>query len=339
MAHVARPRWAVAAPFFTATTDRWISDFVSPDLADFVKVTRVGEELSWHHRSTQHSGWKEWAAYGRQAHAALRASNSGVVTVFPQLAIVAALEKRVRRLEVKLVSWFFNTELQTGRREQVCRRVAPAIDRFVVHSTREIDIYSDRLGVDQRRFSFVPLQFGGEVADDPVDDDAPFVFATGSGYRDYATFFRAVERLNLPTKVLAGTRVLTGLRVPSCVEILPQLPKSEIHRLVRQATVNVVPMTTEGANGGLVTIVESFRHGRFVVATDRAGIEDYVHPNENSLVHAPGDAEDLATVIEAAWRDEQLRARLDDGALRFADAHCTDHAAGSALGRILAELD
>lgn len=330
--------WAIAAPFFATPQDRWLTDFVPGAAHRFTKVPRVGEERSWHQRKSPVSGPSEWVQYVRQARRALAATEGGIVTVFPQLAATVAVQKRLARRDVPLLSWFFNTELGEGGRLVQARTSLRAVDRFVVHSTREIGIYSHRLGIPAERFKFVPLQYGGGVATDEIDEDEPFVFATGSGFRDYGTFFKAIDRLGYRTLVLAGPRVLSGLTPPKSVVILDQLPKEDIHRLVRRARVNVVPLTTGGANAGLVTMVEAYRHGRALVSTMRPGVEDYVIPDVNALVHDPGDEVGLASAIEAMWTDRVLRTRLNEGARVFGETWCTDEAAGRALGGHLDDL-
>ena len=331
-------RWAVAAPFFDGRDDRWLSEFVTDDRLQFMKVRRPGTESNWHQRARAVSGVRDWTDYTRQARHALAVGADGVVTVFPQLAATVAMQKRIQRKDTPLLAWFFNTELTEGARLRSARRNLPAVDRFVVHSSREIGIYSSRLQLPHERFSFVHLQYGGDLAEDPEDREEPFVFATGSGYRDYATFFAAIDKLGYRTLVLPGARSLDGLTVPKSVTVLPQLSKEEIHSHVRRARVNVVPLNLGGANGGLVTMAETFRHGRAVVSTWRPGVEDYILPGVNSLAHAHADPASLAEAIEAVWTDEQLRDRLNAGALEFGSTYCTDEAAGAKLTKMLLDL-
>ncbi len=324
--------WAVAAPYFQTTNDQWLSSFVPGDHHRFTTIPRYGQLQNWHRRKRRATGADQWFKYIRQGHRALDSTYGGVVTVLPQLAATVAAQKRLTRRQVPLLSWFFNTELERRHRVIQARLTLQVVDKFIVHSTREIGLYSQLLALPADRFAFVPLQYGGPVATDEIDEEDPFVFTTGSGYRDYATFFIAMEKLGYRTLVLAGPRALAGLTPPASVTILDQIPKGEIHRLVRRARVNVVPMTTSGANAGLITMVEAYRHGRALVSTMRAGVEDYVLPGVNALVHEPGDPDGLAQGIEAMWTDATLRDNLNEGARLFGETWCTDEAAGRALG-------
>lgn len=328
--------WTVAAPYFETPHDRWITDAVASDRHRFSLIPRVGSERNWHQASAQ-AGFGEWSDRARQSRQALRASVDGVITVFPQLAAAAGGLKLVQRDRRPLVAWLFNTEgLGRPGRRFGARLALRQVDRFVVHSTAEVDVYARTLGLPTERFSFVPLQYGGTVETDaPPAATEPYIFATGTGYRDYETFFAAVEKLGYRTLVLASDRALAGLRIPSNVEILEQITRPEIRRLVRHATVNVVPLTGQGSTAGLVTIVETFRHGRSLVITGRPGLEDYCHDQENVLCAGLGDAAEMAEAIDAMWSDAALRQRLDDAADAFGQANCTDAAAADHLTRIL----
>jgi len=260
-----------------------------------------------------------------------------MITVLPQLAAAAGSIKAVRRLDRPLVAWFFNTEGLTSPTKRAAARFGLSqVDRFVVHSTRETESYAELLGLPVERFVFVPFQYGAKVETaEPEGQEEPYVFATGSGYRDYETFFAAMETLGHRTLVLASDRVLSGLTVPPNVEILEQISRPEIRKLVRHARVNVVPLNDGATTAGTVTIVETFRHGRSLVITDRPGIDDYIIDGKNALCARLYDPRSMADAVDAMWNDDVLRAELDDGALRFAEDNCTDEAAARSLVRIL----
>lgn len=331
--------WVVAAPYFETAEDRWISDAVDGDEHRFTLVPRYGDDRNWHN-SRARAGLGEWADRIRQAGQAVRAPGDGLITAFPQLAAAVGAHQQIRRDRRPLVAWVFNTEgINSGLRRLVARASLRRVDRFVVHSSAEVEAYSQLLGLPAERFTFVPFQYGGDIETErPLGQDEPYVFTTGSAFRDYDTFFKAVDRLGYRTLVLSGTRALAGLDVPTNVEILEQIPRPEIRRLVRHARVNVLPLSPEAATAGLVTIVEAFRHGRSLVATRRPGLDDYFIENETVLCADLHDVTGLAEAIERMWSDDDERARLDRGATEFGLTHCTDEAAAGHLVRVLDEV-
>lgn len=330
--------WAVSAPFIDAVDSPWISDFTDSTRHQFDKVAHGGGDVNWHEKKTQVTGLAEWRAFAQTAASLLDtavAERGGAITVFPQLAATAAMRKRVRRIDVPLVAWFFNTTFGRDPKSLLAKPALRCVDRFVVHSTNEIEAYASHLGVPTEAFSFAHVQYGGAVQTDEEAVDDPFVFATGSGFRDYRTFFEAMEKLGMKTKVVAGPRVLAGLTPPPNVEIIEGVNRQDIHRLVRQATVNVLPMNNEGLTAGLITMAEAFRHGRSLVVSDRQGIDDYVQHDENALLVPVADAGAMADAVQGMWDDAALRERLNKGALAAGDRRHTDEAAGRRLVEVL----
>ena len=332
-------QWTVAAPFIRDEASQWLAPYVT-DNHHLKIVPRIGEPVSWHEKRVPVTGPMEWVHFARQGKRALSQTTGGVITVFPQLASIVGAEKQLlRRRDTPILSWFFNTAVESSVRMAPARLALRSVDRFVVHSSNEIQAYAQALHLDPARFTFVPLQYGGDVDQSPEEAEEPFVFATGSGHRDYGTFFEAIARLGYPTKVLASDHALAGTNPPKNVEILEQITKPEIRKLIRRARVNVVPMNTVGLTAGLVTIVEAFSHERALVATTRPGIEDYLLDGENSMLSAYQDSEGLATSLEAMWTDHHLRSTLNQGAARYAKEHCTDEAAGRELSVLLDALE
>jgi glycosyltransferase involved in cell wall biosynthesis len=332
------PLWRVASPYFSEATVRWLDEFVPDDRHRFELVNRVGEAVPWHLKKSPRSSVAEWREFLDQARITMEQTCSGMIGVFPQVTATLAARSRLRRDDRPIVSWFFNTSFDSAFRRGTGRASLGRVNRFVVHTTIEIEAYAKALKLPEDRFRFVHLQYGDTIETEAPDVDEPYVFATGSGFRDYGTFFDAVSRLGYKTLVLAGPRVLQGLDIPPNVEIIESMSRSDIRRHVRHAAVNVVPMTTDGLTAGVVTLVETFRHGRGVVATRRSGLEDYLIHDKNSLLSSPRNAVEMAECIEAYWTDEVLRTRIDNGARTFADENCTDTAAAGSLVKVLDEV-
>ncbi len=328
--------WAVASPYFETATDQWISHASDSSAHSFELIPAYGADRNWH-QSSARAGFGEWANRARQAKAGFDKPDTGVITVFPQLAAAAGFWKLIERADRPLVAWLFNTEgLGSPLKRSVARIPLRQVDRFVVHSTAEISGYARLLSLPEECFEYVPLQYGGAVeVEKPPGQNEPYVFATGSGYRDYETFFAAVSKLGLRTLVLASDRALEGLTIPSNVEILDQLSRPEIRQLVRHARVNVVPLNDQALTAGLVTIVETFRHGRSLVTTERPGLEDYCLHGKNALCGQLFDPKSMAEAIDTMWCDEGLRSELDANAFDFAELNCTDQAAARHLHRVL----
>ena len=332
--------WAVAAPFFAeGQPNRWILDDVPGDRHAFTPIApppvpagmRLGGE------QTTVPGWRRmW----RQTTRIFDDRPDGIVTVFPQLPAIVGLRKRVRRRDVPVVAWCFNVgKIYAGAKGHLARYGLRSIDRFVCHSRAECDRYSHWLGLPRERFEFVPLQRGEPgQADVRPDDVEPFVLSMGSSGRDYRTLFRAVERLGLPTIVVAAPYAVAGLRVPTNVEVRSNQSWDECTRLARAARVNVVSVLNDETASGQVTLIQAMRMNQPIVATRCIGTEDYVDDGITGLLVPPGDDDAMAAAIRALWDDAALRRRLGDAAGAHARQAFTDAAAGASLARVLDDV-
>jgi len=332
--------WTVATPFITKTQKPvWLLPYVPGERHKFQVIPRTGEMMNWHLRKSPVTERKEWQEYWQQSKEALTQTQGGVITAHPQLAATVGLQKLYRGRSAPVVSWFFNTATcYSGMKQLLASISLNQINKLIVHNSCEREIYSKWLGLPIERFEFVPLHIELEVEPCPEESEKPYIFATGSGFRDYATLFKAVEKLNLRTIIVPGKNSLKGLEVPPQVETIYQLPKNEIRRLVQRARVNVVPMTTEGIVAGTVTIAETMRLGRTMVITNRSGVEDYVQDGVTGLMVKPFSVDEMVEAIDRLWNDSQLRLKMNEQADKFAFNNFTVEAVGASMGRILDQV-
>lgn len=330
--------WSVVAPFFRgAGRDRWIDDFITGERWTFRKVPLPVSD-DWHLRQSRATGASRWLDYWDQSRRAF--PTSGLITVFPQPALMAAVQKKLLRLEVPLLAWCFNLgEHPHGLKKLAARAAFKAVDRFVVHSSGEILKISDLLNIPPAQVEFVPLQRAPIDADAAEEKKYPFVVAMGSANRDYRTFLKAAEICGVPCKVVAPPRAIEGLHVPANVTVEFGLSPTQCHRLVQQSRFSVVPILDPEIASGQVTVIESMRMNRAVIATDSIGTVDYIRSGETGRLVPVADPESLADAMQQLWDDVALRERVARNAARFAEESLSDHAAARALARIMAELE
>jgi glycosyltransferase involved in cell wall biosynthesis len=329
-------KWAFVAGFTNSPDDEWLLPNIRSEAHEFEIIVRPTSEESWHDRAGYRGTLRDWRHAAAQTRAALKTKPDGFITAFPPLTVTCGLTQRFTRRPI--VAWLFNTGLYGPPRRQLARFAMGGVDRFVVHHRAEIEAYSHWLRLPAERFSFVPLQFDNPFTRVAPDDDDPFIFATGSGFRDYGTLFEAVGALGYRTLIVAGERILAGLTAPPNVEILEGVTRDEIIDLSQRARVNAIPLTEEGVVAGGVTMSQTLRLGRAMVVTDRPGVDDYVTDGETGLLVPPHDPRAFADALKRLWVDDSLRGQLNAGALRFGNEHLTDAAAAAELERILDEV-
>jgi glycosyltransferase involved in cell wall biosynthesis len=263
-----------------------------------------------------------------------------VITVFPQPALTTAIQATLYGLDVPLLAWCFNLGGYPHGLKRVGARMAlRSVDRFVVHSTAEIDRVSEFLDLAPGKVEFVPLQRAPIPIEAEEDVISPFIVALGSANRDYETFFKAAEISKLPCKVVASPRALAGLRLPPNVSVGHGLAPTQCHRLVQQSRFSVVVVHDPNIASGQVTVIESMRMNTPVIATSSIGTTDYIQQHYSGTLVPPHDPERLAAAMLELWHDAPLRDRYAHNAAEFAENSLSDEAAARALARIISELE
>ncbi|MEO1296698.1 MAG: glycosyltransferase [Cyanobacteria bacterium J06636_16] len=110
---------------------------------------------------------------------------------------------------------------------------------------------------------------------------------------------------SVPLKI-AGTGYLAEQiqsQLPNNVEYLGQLPRQEVISLMQNATFLVFP--SEWYEGFPMTIVEAFATGLPVIASRLGGMAEIVQAGTSGWHFESGNPQDLAAVVQQAWRDLQ----------------------------------
>jgi glycosyltransferase involved in cell wall biosynthesis len=336
--------WTVAAPWFhksNLTHELWLTPYVKGSRHHFDIVPRSELLPNWHERKSAVTGFRDWLIYWQQGSDAIKGTRGGIITVFPQLPAAVGLQRRITGKRIPVVAWLFNVgTCSDGMRRWLAQASLNDIDRFIVHTRREREIYQEWLGIPKERFEFVPFHEKEIPVTFTENNTDPFITALGSAHRDFPTFFHAVEKLNLPTIVASGKRALEGLNIPFQVKTPFGISKADCLRLAQEARISVVPLlpNPKVTAAGQVTIVEAMAMGRAVIATRCHGAEDYIQHGETGLLVEPESVDDLMQAIKMLWNDPELRNRLGQAAQRYAKENFTCEAAAASLSRILDQV-
>lgn len=342
-------RWAIVAPFFAdpgptpAQPWVWIDDFDRSGRHEYVKLgpIRAARPESWHIRKQRSTPFAIWIQHWRQSRRGLQADCAGLVTVFPQLALTAAIQKTFSpaRRRKPLLAWCFNVgERPPWPSPLLARIFLRHVDQFVVHSRGEIDTLHRWFGIPRGKIAFVPLQRAPIAVTATEDSADPFVLAMGSANRDYATMIDAIRGLPLRLVLVASPRSLAGLEIPANVEVANGLTAQQCRELAQRARINVVPLADVDTASGQVTIVEALRMGRPLIATRGVGSVDYIVDGDNALLVEARDVTALRQAIIRLWDDHGLRDRLSRNALVYAEGNLSDEMAASKLAEMLDKL-
>jgi glycosyltransferase involved in cell wall biosynthesis len=253
---------------------------------------------------------------------------------------VEALGRRGCRTTPHLAFSFNFTDFPTGFRFPEMRRAFSNIDRFVVFSTMERQLYSERFGIPIERFTFVPWGVSAPI-EAPVGRkvDYPYVAAVGGEARDYRTLCEAARLLpHVRFIIVVRPNSLKGIDVPENVAVHVNLPFHETWSIVWHAELAVIPLRSQRSPNGLVTLVGGMHLGKAQVVTGSAGLHDYLEDGKNVRVVPPHDPRAFADAITELLDDSALREKLGTNARAFAAEHCSENVTVEAFRRLVWEM-
>lgn len=334
--------WIVLSPFTREVDPKWIFEFIDPARHS----VRAEPATYTHDRSRQTSSGSDWLDYFKHGLKGFMGTfgkrKTGIVTAFPQLALVVALLKKLSgRKNLPLIAWCFNLGRPYGGiKGKVARFCLSSVDVFVVHSRAEIDIYSEWLSLPQSRFVFVHLS-AEPPPNAPWQDPAtePYIVALGTANRDYPLLCQAVGELGYKTVIVAGSYATAHIVPPACVSFRSGLSLYDCHELATHSRINVIPIADTDAPSGQVTLIESMMLGVPVLATECAGTVDYINDGVDGLMVKPKDVASMRAGLQRLWEDAALRERLSQQAKQASLDQFTFKAASTSLAPLMDRFD
>lgn len=275
------------------------------------------------------------AARSRTAGAELVISHDPRVTFATQLCL------RASGYRGKHMAFSFNyPELPSGAKASLHRSGFRDIDRFVVYSTAEKQMYHDFFRIPEDRIEFIhwgvrPPSCGDGLPVVPGD----YVCSIGGNARDYATLLKAASQLpEVPFVWVVRPHNIAGMTLPSNVRVMVNVPFPAALNVLAHSRFMALPLANTQVPCGHVTLVNCMFFGKAMVITRSSGVADYVKDGDNATLCNAGDAEELAARIGEMWNDPAMSRRLGDAGLKFAHAHCREENVLGHFKRIMAEL-
>lgn len=334
--------WLVLSPFVKTTEPDWLMPFIDARFHSTRQIPAVYE----HDRSRAVSSGRQWLDYLSHGWKGFKQTfgkqQTGIVTAFPQLAVIVALFKKLSgRKNLPLIAWCFNlAQPYGGIKGKLARFCLPSVNLFVVHSRAEIEIYSNWLRLPRERFVFVPLSAelpaGDTWAEQPNE---PYIVALGTANRDYALLAKAAGQLGYKTVIVAGPHATSHIEPPSCVSFRSGLTLEQCHELALHSRINVIPIADVDAPSGQVTVIESMMRGVPLVATACAGTNDYIADGVDGILVPPKDVGAMVSALRSIWEDAELRLTLSQHARQASLEKFSFTAAAARLTDLMNQLE
>ena len=239
-----------------------------------------------------------------------------------------AMGMRIRRVRTPHVAWSFNFSiLPRGLAHRLMTSAFKDVDRFIVHSTTERDIYADYFDIDPERIDVVLWGVNKPEVASPAKSlqEGDYICALGSNARDYKTLFAAMKCIpEITLHAVLRPSNITGLEIPPNVQLHMNIHRGQANNILAHSRFMVLPLADATIPCGHVTLVAAMYLKKAMIITDSSGVADYVQDGVNSLLVPPGDAGTLAMRIRELWTDPRRAERLGLNGLTFATANCSE---------------
>ena len=203
----------------------------------------------------------------------------------------------LRKTDVVAVDWLIPSwRILDGLR--LLRRMS-----FVVIRRADVSTLRRRFAVAAAQCKFV--HFPAPEAVEP-SDDGDYVYSAGWAHRDWPTLLAALGHAGVPA-VIAGD---VSHPAPPNVHLVPPMSPDEGRRYMRGARCVVLAMLDTELPSGPLLLLDAMAHGKPVIATNVGGTRDYVDDENEALLVAPSDSQQLADAIVRVYKDVVLRHRL-----------------------------
>jgi glycosyltransferase involved in cell wall biosynthesis len=261
-----------------------------------------------------------------------------LVTIGPRFSFWCGFFCRLLRITVDHVALAFNfSDLPIGWKKRLFGFGFRQLKSLRVASQIEKSLYSSYFGIPEQ---LIEVRLWGmnipNVSAGPPVLDQPYVSSVGGNARDYVTLLEAARILcEIPMVWVVRPENVAGLELPPHVHVLRNIPYPHAMNVVANSRLTVVSLRDSKVPCGHVTLVSGMLLKKAVVATNSAGVVDYVKDGWNGLLCEPHSPADLAEKIRVLWEEPDTARILGENGFRFASEHCSERSVREDLSAIL----
>ncbi len=202
----------------------------------------------------------------------------------PTVCMMFIIPTHKQKLLSNLRFWFTNYALN-GLHTVVC------------FTTNEINYYSNLFPEHRQKFVFMPAAgLSTDLKSLNTNKKNGYIFSGGTSNRDYKTLLKAIEGTNLRLKII-GKRVnfkdLNFARNLPHIELLEDIYGQDFAQMMYNSKIVVIPLLNPNISSGQLVLIKAMELGKPIIATNVAGVIDYVVPDYDCILAPPQDSEYL----------------------------------------------
>lgn len=247
-----------------------------------------------------------------------------------------------RQRKIPHLAFAFNHDVMpTGGNKDTMIKLYRDVERFVVFSSAERQLYAEELKIPIERIEMI--HWG--VVPPEVDTSAKpvvegdYITAIGRSGRNYKVMIEALKALpDIKAVIVASPDNMAGLDVPPNVEVLTEIPFADMLNVLYHSRFMVLPLYPSDVPYGHGTAILAMHLNRPVIVTDGDAMSDYVQDGETGLMYPALDSDALADRIRQLWDNPSENERLAQNASKFAHTYCTEAASIERVTPLLSDM-
>lgn len=189
------------------------------------------------------------------------------------------------------------------------QRILQSVDLLTCYAEVEREFFIKTLKLPAKKVRYIPYGSDWRFFAKPLKVKRSTILAAGIDLtRDYGTFFKAVQNLDIRVEVACHPDNLKGVTVPRNVEVKFLVDYLTMRRMLQRARVVVIPLKEAGRSAGQMVALEAAAAGAPMVVSRVRGITeafDFKH-NRDLLYVPPKDSGAMRQAIERLLADPQL---------------------------------
>ncbi len=241
-------------------------------------------------------------------------------------ALLCKLTRRKHVPHISMSSW-----PARGYKAFLIRLVKTHIDRFILWSSVQRKIVTEKLGVPPEKIAFTHY-FVDQKFFRPCDRPTDILCSVGSEMRDYRTLLDAMNGLDIRCHIAAGTLRGENTRWVRAVKAYGSVPPNvtigkktpvELRELYARSRFVVIPLLQSNTDNGITCILEAFAMGKPVICSRIEGQVDVIRDGETGIYVPVGDSKALREAILRLWNDPERAARMGRAARKYVEEQQT----------------
>ena len=251
-----------------------------------------------------------------------------LVTHEPTIAFWCATLLSILRMKVTIFAHSFNfSNLPGPFKRRLFSLAYRRVERFAVFSEMERGLYANAFRLNRSKLDFIRWGVNCPTLTDPGTPmiSGDYISAVGGNSRDYRTLVDAARSLPQSNFVLvARPENLLNIELPKNVKVYKNIPFGNAMNLLAFSKATVLPLDRTDAPCGHVTIVAAMYLGVPVIATNSAGIDDYISNGKTGILVERRSPSSIVDAILQLEKNKELRDSIIKECRIFVNQNCSE---------------